>query len=577
MYIMGINSVYHESSACLVKDGVVIAAVEEERFNRKKHGKELRLDNPHELPLQSIAYCLKEGGITLHDVSHIGYSINPARRLETYHIEDYIDTDNWGSKGGETEFYLNTLKVEELIKDMGFGGEFHFIDHHMCHGASAFYASPYEEAAVVVVDGIGETATTLIGYGKRSDYNIIRMDENLYPASLGFLWEKLCMFLGFSEYDACKVMGLSSFTAADPIVLSQLRKFVTVTEPGKFITDPAVFKYRQDDFTDLENLFGIPRRHTGEKVTDIHKKIAASLQVVTEEILISLVNHAYDLTGSYNLCMAGGVALNCVANGKAFHQSEFQNLYIQPAANDAGTAMGAAYILWNIHLKNYTSPQVTTTYLGPGYKDDEIEAALAEYNLTFEKIDNIEERVAQLLADQNIVGWFQGRMEFGPRALGNRSLLADPRVSGNKERMNRAVKKREDFRPFAPSVLDEDVEQYFEIPKKSDVSDYMLITYEVKSSVIDNIPAVVHVDGTSRVQTVKKQTNPKYYSLIEHFKKITGVPMVLNTSFNDNEPIVCNPKGAIRTFLNANIDYLAIGDYLIKNATSGQGGFNESI
>ncbi|WP_019915015.1 carbamoyltransferase family protein [Paenibacillus sp. HW567] len=572
MYIMGINSVYHESSACLMKDGVVIAAVEEERFNRKKHGKELRLDNPHELPLQSISYCLKEAGITLQNVDHIGYSINPARRLDTYKIKDYVDIDNWGSEGGETEFYLNTLKVEELIKEMGFCGEFHFIDHHICHGASAFFASPYEEAAVVVIDGIGETATTLVGYGKRSDHQIVRLDENLYPASLGFLWEKLCMFLGFSEYDACKVMGLSSYVAVDPLVLSQLRSCVAIGKHGKFTTDPEILRYRQDDFTGLEKLFGIPRRQAEEPVTDIHTKIAAALQAVTEEILVSMVNHAYDLTGSTNLCMAGGVALNCVANGIAFHQSGFQNLYIQPAANDAGTAMGAAYTLWNIHLANYQPPQVTTAYLGPQFTDEAIEATLVEYGLTFEKITNIEERVAQLLADQNIVGWFQGRMEFGPRALGNRSLLADPRVLGNKERMNRAVKKREDFRPFAPSVLDEDAEQFFIIPKKSDVSDYMLITYKVKSNVMDKIPAVVHVDGTSRIQTVKKSTNPRYYSLIEHFKGITGVPMLLNTSFNDNEPIVCNPEGAIRTFLNANIDYLAIGDYLIKNISLHQGG-----
>lgn len=564
MYILGVNSVYHESSASILKDGKLIAAVEEERLNRKKHGKELRLDNPNELPLRSIEYCLKQAGITLKEVSHIGFSINPERRLSTYLIKDMVEEGNWGSEEGERFFYENTLKVEKQFRDMGFQGEFHFIDHHLCHGASSFFPSPFNEATVVVFDGIGETATTLSAYGKGHELKCI--EENLYPSSLGFLWEKMSEYLGFSEYDACKVMGLAAYGDIDDYYIEAMRKILRNEGTGKFIVDGNIMRFRyKQDFSKLEEVFQTARRLPSDPLMDTHKKIARALQKVTEDVILNIVSDAYEKTGCRNLCLAGGVALNCVANRKILDSGLFDNLYIIPAPHDGGTSLGAAYMIWHALLSNTKRDRVEHAYWGPEYTDQEIEAALRKNELNYEIVPEIERKVAELIKEGNIVGWFQGAMELGPRALGNRSLLADPRYREMRERLNRVVKNREDFRPFAPSVLEEEATRFFEIPFLTNASDFMLVTYPAKEEVQHLIPAVIHVDGTSRIQIVKKKTNPRYYSLIQHFYRLTGIPMVLNTSFNDREPIVCSPEDAIHTFLRANIDYLAIGNYLVMN------------
>lgn len=570
MYILGVNSVYHESSASIIKDGKLIASAEEERFNRFKHGKELRLDNPNELPLHAIAYCLESAGITLKDVEHVGFSINPDRRLSTYAIPDPVCPGDWGSKDGETFFYTNILKVEEQMKAMGFAGEFHMQDHHLCHAASSYFPSSMEESTVIVFDGIGETATTLIAHGKGKELKVL--DENLYPASLGFLWEKMSIFLGFSEYDACKVMGLAAYGKSNELLTEAFRKIVHNDGNGKFSIDGDVMRFRlYEDFSLIEQIFQMPRRNPNEPVSDKHMDIAYALQQITEEIVADIADAAYAATNCANLCLAGGVALNCVANRKILERGLYKNMYITPAPHDAGTSLGAALLIWHTKLEQDIRGEVPHAYWGPSYTNTQIEEAIRESGLPYESIHNIEEKVASLLSQGNIVGWFQGAMELGPRALGNRSLLADPRAYNMREKMNRIVKKREDFRPFAPSVLEEEVYQYFDVPLLTNASDFMLVTYPARSDAMDKIPAVVHVDGTSRIQVVKQATNPRYHRLIQQFHSITGVPMVLNTSFNDREPIVCSPRDALRTFLKADIDYLALGDFLLKNPKINRG------
>ncbi|MGF9820111.1 carbamoyltransferase family protein [Brevibacillus agri] len=560
MYILGINSVYHESSVCLLKNGKIVMAVEEERFNRVKHAKELLIENPDELPTRSIQYCLEKEGITLKDIEWIGYSINPEKRLQTIHIPDPVDEGSWGSEEGETRFYHNILNVERKLRNQGFKGNFKWVDHHLCHAASAYYPSPFENAVVLAIDGIAETASTLIGYG---DGRVLKPVEEIeYPSSIGFMWEKICKYLGFSEYDSCKVMGLAAYGDPAPFQ-NQFRKFVDFEHEGKYRLDGNILRFRKEDYDQLEELFGVNRRNANEPVTQEHRNIAATLQKITEDVLFNLSNYAYKQIQSENLCMAGGVALNCVANGIIHEKGPFKKLFIQPAANDAGTAIGAAYWIWHSVLENEERYTMKHAYLGPSFTEEQIQQELIKSGLPYKRVDNIEKTVAELLSKNKIVGWFQGAMEFGPRALGNRSLLSNPGDREMRERMNKIVKHREDFRPFAPSVLAEEVQNWFEITKPCLATNYMLCAYSAKEEVKHRIPAVLHVNGTSRVQTVEKDVNPKYHRLITEFYNITGIPMLLNTSFNDREPIVCTPQDAIATFQKAEIDYLVLGDFLI--------------
>jgi carbamoyltransferase len=560
MYILGINAAYHESAACLLNDGKVIAAVEEERFSRQKHGKPAMIDNPHELPLKAIEYCLAEGGITLADVAWIGYSMNPERRLQNGTFADRVVEGDWGSASGEELFYNQLLTVPEQLLAMGFKGEFKWVDHHLAHAASAFYPSAFTDAAVLAVDGIGETSSTLMAIGEG---NLLRtVQEVPYPASIGFIWEKLAKYIGFSEYDACKVMGLSAY--GDPTRYEgEFNQIITLQPDGTFTADNDVFCFRVEDYTALESLFGFKRRERGEPLTQEHSDLTAALQKVTERILLHMAEYLHRVSRSENLCMAGGVALNCVANGLLAEQGPFRHVYVQPAAHDAGTAMGAALVIHHMVLGNVERDALPHTYLGPSFTDQEIEAELRQAGVRYERVELIERAVAELLSQNRVVGWFQGRMEFGPRALGNRSLLADPRDPDNRERLNIVVKHREDFRPFAPSILHEEASHWYEITRPVLASDFMLVGYRVHKDRWEKIPAVVHVDGTSRIQTVRQETNLRYHRLISEFFALTGVPVLLNTSFNDNEPIVCTPADAVRTFKKTAIDYLAIGNFLI--------------
>ncbi len=420
----------------------------------------------------------------------------------------------------------------------------------------------------MVVDGIGEFESTTCYKGEGIHLKKLKRVE--YPHSLGFLWEKMSAYLGFSEYDAAKMMGLSSYGQPD-VYKSHLEKLLHVEADGTFKIDDALVQFRTHNHEHLEAVFGVAQRD--KPVDEMNREmqkyadIAVALQIATEEIFIKLSFALKKETGCENLCMAGGVTLNCVANGYLSYERIFDNFYVQPAANDAGTAIGAVYLIWHRILEHPRKAVSKSPYLGPSYSDSEILTALEQHSLTFQHVDHIEAAVADKLVGGKIVAWFQGEMEIGPRALGNRSLLADPRKIEVIELMNRTVKHRELFRPFCPSVLKEKAKYWFELPEPlPEVTDYMLGAFRVKKDKAHLIPAVVHFDGTSRIQTVRHDTNPKFHQLLTEMEQRTGIPVLLNTSFNDREPIVCTPMDAIHTFLNTQIDYLAMGNYLVTKS-----------
>jgi len=568
--ILGINCAYHESSACLIQDGKLIAVAEEERFNRIKHGKTAHVNNADKLPEQAIAFCLAQGN--LQDITHvnlIGYSLEPEHRLHKnlkYQHSYPIPDGDYGTEKGEQIFYEANLNVERRIRNLGFQGRFLYLDHHDCHAASAFYVSGYDESAVMVIDGIGEFETCTFYHGQGSTLKRIQHFE--YPNSLGFLWEKLSAFLGFSSYDAAKAMGLSSYGTPE-IYRESLGQILQVNQNGRFTINDDFLQSRNENFTHLETIFGVAKRHEPIKEinaeTQKYADIAVALQIATEEIFIKLARMLRQETGSKYLCVAGGVALNCVANGYLSYEQVFENFYVQPAANDAGTAIGAAYLAWYQELKHPRQLVTKTPYLGPQFSDQQIAEVLDTYGLTYQYQDNIEGLTARLLTEGNIVAWFQGRMELGPRALGNRSLLADPRKQEIRELMNLKVKHREAFRPFCPSVLAERATEWFELPDPiPEIADYMLGAFRAKKDKANLIPAVVHFDGTSRIQLVRSETNPRFHNLLTEMDKLTDIPVLLNTSFNDQEPIVCTPGDAVQTFLSTKIDYLVIGNYIVS-------------
>lgn len=564
MLILGINSLYHESAACLLQNGEIVAFAEEERFNRVKHGKAPRIDNPDQLPWHAIDFCLHTAGIELRELDHAGYSSNPRFR-------ELMSRDQ--ASDGTHEFNRNIRRVPGKLRERGFAGAFHWVDHHMAHAASAYFASPFADAAVLSIDGIGDTNSTALFHG-RNDRLVLRHSVD-NPHSIGFLWELVSMYLGFDIYDATKIMGLAAY--GDPLrYLAQFRTLVKPTRHGTFETDQEQLQFWKLDYTQptgyfagLESLFDLRRRRPGEPLEQAQQDVAAALQHVTDDILLGMVCQFHKETGSTNLCLAGGVALNCVSNQRVFEEGPFEQLFVQPAAHDAGTAIGAAAYIWHHQCGGQRCPAMQHAYYGPEYTQEQIEESLVKHGLAYTRPDHLERKIASLLADGNVIGYFQGRMEMGPRALGNRSLLADPRDANMRDMLNYKVKHREYFRPFAPSVLAEAAQEWFQIAKPTSAADYMLMAYPVPGPLREKIPAVIHCDGTSRIQTVRRETNPRYHAVISEFAQLTGVPLVLNTSFNDSEPIVCSPEDAIHTFLKTRIDYLAIGDFLVSKAASG--------
>ena len=563
IYILGINSAYHESSAAIIKNGVMIAAVEEERYSRKKHAKEARVDNPDVLPLQSIDFCLKEAGISFNDLSYIGFSFNPKRRLKNIRVSKYYAPNSWGTPYGEKLFHDKLLTIPEKLEaiyNCPVQNKFIWVDHHLAHAASSFFVSPFDKSLVTVLDGIGENATAWIGYGENN--KLSKLKEIGYPNSLGFLWEKFSEYLGFTEYDSGKVMGLASY-GDWKVYNDKFNRIVGFDNEGIFKINNEIMKFRTTDFSAIEKLFGVKKRSESDDVAMEYKHIAAALQKVSQKIILRTVKYAYDTYPCKNLCLSGGVVLNCVANEESFTKLPIDDLYISPATHDGGTSVGAAYYIWHQKLHQARSFVLENPYTGPEYNSEEIKKALEDGGLKYQKVENISKIAAKLIADGKIVAWFQGRAEFGPRALGARSILADPRRSDMRSMINIKVKKRESFRPFAPSVLEEKANAWFYLRKVLLPDRFMLLAGTPIFP--EKIPAVTHIDETCRIQTVNRKLHPRYHALIAEFDKITGIPMVLNTSFNIQEPIVLTPRDAVKTFKKSKIDYLAIGDYLIRN------------
>ncbi len=589
--ILGISALYHDSAAALLEDGKIVAAAQEERFTRRKH-------DPR-FPEKAVQYVLEEAGIALSHIDNVVFYDKPFLKFERL-IETYIAVAPRGFNSFRMampvwlreKLFLKDLLTKQLRNfDPVFSVEkLRFAEHHISHAASAFYPSPFEEAIVLTVDGVGEWATTTVGIGRGSDLRILK--ELHFPHSLGLLYSAFTYYTGFKvnsgEY---KVMGLAPYGVPRfrDLILEHL---VDLKDDGSFRLNQKYFNYTTGltmTSKALEDLFGHPvRKPETDQLSQFHMDIAASVQAVTEEIMLRITRDLAREHGIRNLCMAGGVALNCVANGKILRDGAFDNLWVQPAAGDAGGALGAAYAVWHQEMKQLrtTGPgdQMRGAYLGPKFDDDaiakELETAGAKFS-THEK-DEVINLTAQELADGKAVGWFQGRMEFGPRALGARSILGDPRSETMQKTLNLKVKYRESFRPFAPSVLREDVGDWFELEEDSP---YMLIVADVQENIrrkmteeedalfgIDklnirrsDIPAVTHVDYSARVQTVHQDTNPEYHALISKFKELTGCALVVNTSFNvRGEPIVCTPTDAFRCFMGTDIEVLAIGNCILR-------------
>jgi len=585
-YVLGLSAFYHDSAACLLRDGEIIAAGQEERFTRKK--------GDSAFPHRAVEYCLQTAGIGVADLEFVGFYDKPLLKFERI-LETYLGIV---PKGFRSFLMAGPLWMKEKIymdrqlrRELGYDGQILYAEHHESHAASAFLPSPFEEAAILTIDGVGEWATASIGVGKANDIEILQ--ELHWPDSLGLLYSAFTYYTGFKvnsgEY---KVMGLAPY--GKPTFVDLIYKeLIDLREDGSFTLNQKYFNYLGGltmTNGNFDELFGGPPRVPETNLTQREMDLARSVQVVCEEIMLRMARTAHKQTGLDDLCMAGGVALNCVGNGRLLREGPFKRIWVQPAAGDAGGALGVAQLIWHRHAKQPRRSgcdAMKGSYLGPSFTDDAIEQFLVKTGAPFEKLDRatLSDRVAGILADEKIVGWFDGRMEFGPRALGARSILGDPRSPRMQAQMNIKIKFREGFRPFAPSVLRERVADYFELDTDSP---YMLMVAPVKAERripltdaqenlwgIDklnvprsDLPAITHIDYSARIQTVTHATNPHYHDLISAFERLTGCGVVVNTSFNvRGEPIVCTPEDAYQCFMRTHIDYLVLGPYLLDKRT----------
>ncbi len=568
MYVLGLSSYSHESSAALLRDGKIIALGEEERFNRDKH--------TWKYPKNAIQYCLDIAGIKITDVDHFAFFWQPYREVygNLRHVARYfpgtLNLLKTPSGGGEMAFGERVRAMATIGKaiqaqfKLAKAPKVRFVEHHLCHAASAFFVSPFQEAAILTLDGRGESTSTMMSVGKGNDIKKIR--EIKVPHSLGHLYASLTDYLGFKPFfDEWKVMGMSAY--GKPTFVKEFSELVELYDDGSYRLNLEYFnfhthgglKWLSDKFI---KKFG-PPVPKGENFSQRAADIAYALQKTVENAGIHLAKHLHRITGAKNLCLTGGVALNCLMNKRIVEETPFEDFFIQPIANDAGTSLGAALYVYHQIQRGKRDFVFDRVYWGPEYENEAIEPILKAKGVNFVKSDDICRDTAREIADGKIVGWFQGRMECGPRALGNRSITVDPTIPGMKDKLNARVKRREGFRPFAPSVLEEKVNDYFVMPKNQP-SPYMILIGDVRKDRESAIPAVTHADGTARVHTVNKNVNPRYWKLIHEFEKIKGVPILLNTSFNENEPIVCRPEEAVDCFLRTEFDVLAIGDYLVK-------------
>ena len=573
MYILGINAYHGDAAAAIVKDGQLIAAVEEERFNRKKHCAGF--------PALAISYCLEVARISLDQVDHIGISRDPSAHL---HRKILFSLTKLASLSGLIAARLaNAARIRDLRQDLtralGVAAsekvKFHNVEHHKAHMASCFFISPFERAAILSIDGFGDFISTMWGLGQGNGIDVLGQVE--YPHSAGAVYTATSQYLGFTQYgDEGKVMGLAPY--GRPRYLREFRDIIRTDNGSGFKLNLDYFLHHSEGvdmtwdegsptigrmFSDrFIETFGVGRS-AGEPLTQQQEDIAASLQARLEEVGFHILNQLYEETKLDKVCLAGGVALNSVMNGKIALHTPFREVFVQPAAGDSGTAVGVCYYIYNMILHQPRSFVMEHAYTGPEFDERQIEEALEQSSLSHCKLSNCEltQVAARAIAEGKIVGWFQGRMEFGPRALGNRSIVVDPRRSEMKDILNARIKKREPFRPFAPSILEERVGEYFE---QTYPSPAMLMVYQVKQEKRSVIPAVTHVDGSGRLQTVTRSSNPRYYQLIADFEQLTSVPVVLNTSFNEDEPIVCTPEEALNCFQRTRMDVLFLGNFMVQ-------------
>jgi carbamoyltransferase len=570
--ILGLNAYHGDAAAALVVDGELVAAAEEERFNRIKH--------VAGFPILAAAWCLAEGGITPQQLDHVAVSRDPRANVG----QKLLRTIRHGASARYLKARLqNAAKIRDVrtaladALDLDAGdlrAQVHNVEHHQAHVASAFFVSPFDEAAILSVDGFGDFCSTMTAVGRGTTFDVL--DRVLFPHSLGIYYAAFTQWLGFPEYgDEGKVMGLAPY--GDATLQSKAMRDVLQTNGDLFALNLDYFTHDKEgvDMTwdegsprigriysdKLVEAFG-PAREPDREITQHYEDVAAAVQQRLEEIYLHIVDRLQQRTGMENLCLAGGVALNAVANGRIRPETAFDGLYIQPAAGDSGTAVGAAYHVWHQTLGKPRGYVMQHAYTGPDYSDDEIAGALRAAGLAGERLDDdaLFRTVAERLAEGDVVGWFQGRMEFGPRALGHRSIVADPRRAEMKDVLNARIKHREPFRPFAPSILADAAGDWFEQEYESP---FMVLVYKTKPDKRSRIPAVNHVDDTGRVQTVEREVEPRYYRLIEEFARLTDVPVLLNTSFNENEPIVMTPAGALETFRKTRMDVLVLGNYVL--------------
>jgi carbamoyltransferase len=597
--ILGLSAFYHDSAAAIVVDGKIVAAAQEERFTRKKHDSGF--------PINACRFVLSEAGLSYDDLAAVSFYDKPLlkfeRLLETYHA---FAPKGLGSFTAaipvwiKEKLFMRRMLDDSLRELGGTAVPVYFPEHHLSHAASAYYPSPFSDAAILTVDGVGEWATTTISHGRGKDIEILR--ELQFPHSVGLLYSAFTYYTGFTvnsgEY---KLMGLAPYGNRRSTQTQDFKKkiaseLVDIREDGSVVLNMEYFDYatglKMTNDDRWQKLFGVERRPAESSLLQVHMDLALAIQEITEDIVLRLAKSARELTGSKNLVLAGGVALNCVANGKILKAMCFDDLWIQPAAGDAGGALGAALAVWHIQRREQRQPcgcrdAMTGSYLGPEFSDKDVRRALGKHSAPmchYERFGDLAADVAAWLAEGNVVGWFQGRMEFGPRALGNRSILGDARNPEMQKKMNLKIKYREGFRPFAPSVLEEDIAIYFDLDRPSP---YMLLVtpihedrqipwpdgYDEKSLserlyfVRSDLPAITHIDYSARIQSVSRETNSRYWELINQFKKLTGYGVILNTSFNvRGEPIVCTPEDAYRCFMRTEMDILVVGNFVLKKS-----------
>ncbi|MBI4439272.1 carbamoyltransferase [Candidatus Woesearchaeota archaeon] len=575
MYILGISCYYHDASAALLKDGVVVAAAEEERFSRKKHDSSF--------PINAVNFCLRDAGITIDEVSHIGFYEKPFLKMERV-LSQHLECFPFSFKTflSSIPSWINEkLRVPGTIrKRLKYRGDIFFVEHHLAHAAASFLVSPFRKAAVVTTDGVGEWTTTSFGVAENSSIRL--MKEIRFPSSLGLLYSTVTAYLGFSVNNSeYKVMGLAPYGDMNPETnpyYRKLRRVIDVKGDGSYRLDMGYFKYHYADRMPSDKfcgLLGAPVTGRGAEMSKRHKDIAAAVQLVLEEVLTKILMHVHKVTKCDNLVLGGGVALNSVYNGKILRRTPFKRVWIQPNASDGGTSIGAASFVYHCILKNRRGFVQEHAYLGPSFSDEEIRSYLDKGGVKYSELgsdDELVRKTAALIHAEKVVGWFQGRMEWGPRALGARSILASPLRPEMKEILNLKVKHREKFRPFAPAVCEDDALKYFECDTPvPEPADFMLMVYPIRKRWRSRIPAVTHVDGSGRLQTVRRHQNPLYYGVIKEFGRLSSIPIIVNTSFNiRGEPIVCTPHDAYRCMMGTGIDCLVMGRFIVFREDNGK-------